>query len=119
MPLEQPRVDPRARRGEARLPGNLSAARAIGISDTYSPRTKSGWYNSSYETCTFQLAVEAEAAAGGILLHRQRVPGYAHSARTPHPFHLPRFDPVTGRAKMDVSHEFGERLLPFIDRGVI
>jgi alcohol dehydrogenase (cytochrome c) len=93
MPLE-PRVT--LERGVERLvcPG-IFGARAIGHS-TYSPRTK-WWYNSSYETCTFQLAVEAKPPQEGFTFTASayrdtRIPPNAH------PF-IAAFDPVTGERK--------------------
>ena len=93
MPLE-PRVT--LERGVEKLvcPG-IFGARAVGHS-TYSPRTK-WWYNSSYETCTFQLAVEAKPPQEGFTFTASayrdtRIPPNAH------PF-IAAFDPVTGERK--------------------
>jgi alcohol dehydrogenase (cytochrome c) len=93
MPLE-PRLAIDRKVEKLVCPG-IFGARAIGHS-TYSPRTK-WWYNSSYETCTFQLAVDAKAPQEGFTFTASqfrdtRIPANAH------PF-IAAFDPVSGERK--------------------
>jgi alcohol dehydrogenase (cytochrome c) len=91
MPLE-PRLTLTPGVEQLVCPG-VFGARAIGHS-TYSPRTR-WWYNSSYETCTFQTAVEAKPPQEGFTFTASSYRDTRIAAGA-HPF-IAAFDPLTGR----------------------